>query len=266
MNAIAAGSRMPWSKIVALVVWSGDSAVESVANASKPPSATAATRSGDVRARRRRRTQDRSATAPDGAAGVPSCRATAGRGDCNRTPSASTATNTVWKMTWMGPTVHDTWATSKIGVRSITARNAGHGLVTVYQATAAARSGTTPAMARAGTPAWMSYGACWLRAATPRTARDATAAATMRTKSRLRRLVGLVRPSIANVGSSLGTGFLPLVARRRHLCRSASTFPDCRASGRREYYGTDPNEAAACPGRPRPVSPARATASGPADP
>src|ERR1035437_4717397 len=107
-------------------------------------------------------------------------------------------------MTWMGPAAHDTWATSKMGGRSITARNAGHGLVPAYQATAAARSGTTPAMARAGIPAWMSYGACWLRAATPRTARHAVAAVTIRTKSRLRRLVGLVRPSSANVGSSLG--------------------------------------------------------------
>src|SRR5450759_2448872 len=179
-----------------------------VASASKPPMATAATRSGATRsgatpASRRRRTTDRGEFVPDRATGVLRWGAATGRLDCNRTPSASTATNTVWKMTWMGPTVHDTWATSKIGVRSITARNAGHGLVTAYQATAAARSGTTPAMARAGTPAWMSYGACWLRAATPRTARDATAAATMRTKSRLRRLVGLVRPNIVGVRSSL---------------------------------------------------------------
>jgi hypothetical protein len=49
----------------------------------------------------------------------------------------------------------------------------------------------------------MSYGACWFRAVTARTARDATTAAATRRKSRLRRLVLVVRLGIASARSSL---------------------------------------------------------------
>src|ERR1035437_4098187 len=155
---MAAGSRMPWSRIGALVTRSGESAVEVIAKASRATMAAPATRSGrrsDSQAGRVAGTGATSAGAEATGAGARTDGARTA-GARSQTPSVSTIAKSVWEITWIGPTFTDTWATSKTGVSSITATKAGHGRRTAQTATAAATNGTIPATTRAGSPAWMS--------------------------------------------------------------------------------------------------------------